>query len=333
MTPERRLAVVGVGATGAVVAAEWLRDGSTVVEVADPDDRRCEALVVATADPDRPRLLVGERATAPVAVLACPNRVQPALARRLVAAGRSVVSTADAPDTVEALLALDDLAAAAGVCVVVGAGLSPGLSCLLARLAAREFDEIEEIEVAKTGTGGPACARQHHRALKEPGHEWLDGAWAERSGGTGRELLWFPGELGARDAYRAALPEPLLLQRVFPEASRLSARMTATRRDRSTSRLPMLRPPHSDGGPGGVRVEVRGRRAGRYETVVVGVHDHPSHATGVLAALIAASVAAGRVRPGARGVGEEPLATEWLRGALAAGVPIARFDGHVDVSP
>lgn len=322
-----RVGLVGAGASGAATVAHWLRTTEFVVEVADPSERRLESMLAAAPPAERSRIHVVEVIAAPTVVLACPNRLHPDLARRFVDSGRSVVSMADDLATIETLLGLDAEARAAGVAVMVGAGLSPGLGCLLARVIARDFDEVEEVEVAKTGTGGPACARQHHRALKEPGPEWLDGVWVERSGGTGRELLWFPGDLGARDAYRGALPEPLLMHRVFPDALRLSARVTATRRDRFTSRLPMLRPPHSDGGPGGLRVEVRGRRDGRYETVVVGVHDHPSHAAGTLAALVATSVATGGVEAGSRGVGEEPRPAEWLRDCRAAGVSMARFDG------
>ena len=37
------------------------------------------------------------------------------------------------------------------------------------RHAAGRFDAVDEIHVAKVGTGGPACARQHHRALRGHG--------------------------------------------------------------------------------------------------------------------------------------------------------------------
>ncbi len=333
--PPTRVGLVGAGASGAEAAAHWLRTTDLVIELAEPSDRRIESVLAAAAPVDRSRIRAVEVITAPTVVLACPNRLQTDFARRFVASGRSVVSMADDPATVERLLELDPVAAAAGVAVVAGVGMSPGLSCLLAGYAARDLDEVDEVAVAKTGTGGPACARQHHRALKRPGMEWLEGAWVERSGGTGRDLLWFPGDLGARDAYRADLPEPLLLQRRFPTAARLSARMTATRRDRFTSFLPMLRPPHDDGGPGGVRVEVRGRRSGRYETVVVGAAAHPSLASGVLAAAVAHSIVQRHVAPGAHGVGGHGVGEhlgDWLRECVRAGVQVARFDGHHDGS-
>ena len=93
--------------------------------------------------------------------------------------------------------------------------------------------------------------------------------------------------MNAYDCYRAEMPDPLLLHRAFPSAGRLSARMSATRRDRLTARLPMLRPPHKEGGLGGLRVEVRGSLAdGARETLVAGT----AVRSGVAAAAVAAAV-------------------------------------------
>ena len=78
-------------------------------------------------------------------------------------------------------------------------------------------------------------------------------------GGSGRELCWFPDPIGARDCYRAAHADPVLLHFAFPEVERITAKVSATRRDRLTARLPMLRPPHVGGNIGTVRVEVARR--------------------------------------------------------------------------
>ena len=202
-------------------------------------------------------------------VLATPDPQHEA-ARVYLEAGCAVVTTSDDAADVESLLALERLAARRGRPFVVGAAASPGLTGLLARLAADELDTVDEIHVAFHGTGGPACARQHHAALGSLSRVWYDGAWQERPGGTGRELCWFPDPVGAHDCYRAALPDPLLLHRAFPEASRVTARMTATRRDRLTARLPMLRPPHPEALEGSVRVEVRGPAAEARGAVLLG---------------------------------------------------------------
>src|SRR6185503_9282638 len=167
------------------------------------------------------------------------------------------------------------------------------------------FDTIDEIHVARVGTGGPACARQHHEALGGTAIDWREGGYIERAGGSGRELCWFPDPVGANDCYRAALPDSLLLVNAFTGVERVTARRAATRRDRFTARLPMLRRPHPEGGPGAVRVEVRGRRGTSRDVRVLGVMDRPAVAAGAVAALTATWATQGRLtRTGAAGLAE-----------------------------
>ncbi len=88
----------------------------------------------------------------------------------------------------------------------------------------------------------------------------------EKAAGTnalpvpGASCAGSPIPIGAQDCYRAALPDALLLLPAFPGVRRVTSRVAATRRDRLTAGLPMLWPTHPEGGPGAVRVEVRGRR-------------------------------------------------------------------------
>ena len=250
----------------------------------------------------------------------------------MLRAGSHVVSLADDPDEVESLLELHDIAVAKGLTLAVGAGFCPGLTGVLARYADGKLDAVDAISVAKAGTAGPACARQLHRALKQSGRDWRDGSWELRRGGSGRDLAWFPEPIGARDCYRAALASPILLQRWFPEAQRISARMAATRRDRFTNRLPMLRPPHRDGGPGAIRVEVRGRLQGAAETLVYGVMDHPSVAAATVAAVVAIRAGRGGGPVGAHGLAEWSDPGSILRELHNRGVKVAAFSGQLDPS-
>ena len=278
---------------------------------------------------DRDRVSVGDRVGngADVVVLATPTGTHGSLAAQSISRGSSVVSLSDDLNDVRELFALHEQAHRRGLSVVVGAAFAPGLTCLLARHAGDALDEVHEISVAKTGTGGPACARQHHHSMKESAWDWFDGSWLERRGGSGRDLVWFPPPIGARDSYKAASPTPLLLQRQFADAQRIVARVTATRRDRSTSRLPMLRPPHADGGPGAVRVEVRGLVDRRFETLIYAVSTHPAHGAGAVAAVAARSVAAGRMPRGAFGLAEVADPKPLLHELEARGLHVVTFDG------
>jgi len=272
--------------------------------------------------------------TADVVVLALPAP-HAALARRFVSNGVSVVSMSDDVDDVRELLALGDLAGDNDIPLVIGAAMSPGLSGLLARLLADQLDTVDEIHVAMHGTGGPACARQHHRALGGTSIGLHDGEWIMRPGGAGRELCWFPEPINAYDCYRAEMPDPILLNRVFPDVERMTARMSATRRDRLTSRLPMLRPPHREGGIGAVRVEVRGGLAsGERETSIAGASVRSGIAAAAVATAMARWAASG---PGISGpvlLGDSRLPTAALLAEIGgSGVPLAEFTGQARGEP
>lgn len=279
------IGVVGLGAVGSRVARQLVQSGRPLL-VHDTDP----GAVVSVRGLDRCAVTESIDAfsdTSCRAVVLCTPAPQVKLATTFVDRGVNVVTTSDDPDDVHELMALDDRARDAGGRLVVGAATSPGMSGLLAAELALRFDTIDEIHVAFHGTGGPACARQHHRALGGDAVGWHDDEWIDRPGGSGRELLWFPEPIGGKDCYRAELADPLLLRRAFPDVRRISARVSATRRDRLTARLPMMSPPHAEGGLGGLRVEVRGSRDGHRVTEVAGIAER----TAVVAGAVAASVA------------------------------------------
>ncbi|MGB3054161.1 MAG: hypothetical protein WBB52_04885, partial [Acidimicrobiales bacterium] len=238
----------------------------------------------------------------------------------------SVVCTTDDVSETRRLLDLGPEAEARGVTVAVGAGFSPGLSCVLARFGADRFDTVDEIHVARLGTGGPSCARQHHAALGGEAIDWRDGGWQQRRAGSGRELVWFPDPIGGADCYRAELSDALLLVPAFPGVGRVTARLAATRRDRLTARFPMARRPHPEGGLGALRVEIRGRGPEGIDVSVLGAMDRPGVAGGAVAALAAVEVGAGRTRiVGAAGLASLVDAPGLLGELARRGVKVARF--------
>jgi saccharopine dehydrogenase-like NADP-dependent oxidoreductase len=322
------VAVIGAGAVGRRVA----RHLATVPEI--------ERLVLGARHPQRLRgfgsqlvdvdvevIAPGPLPHADVVVLALPAGGHATVAEEALGRGAHVVSISDAVGDVEALLELEKAAVKADRSVIVGAGFSPGVSCLLARHVGSLFDLVEEVHVARVGSGGPSCQRQLHRARTGFAIDFRDGDWRRRPGGSGRELVWFPDPIGAYDCYRAALADALLLVPAFPDVERVTARVAATRRDRLTAVLPMLRPPHPEGGPGALRVEVRGRRGSTHRTEVVGVIDQPSAAAAALAALAAEWLLADDLPTGAWGLGmlDDPL--PWLAELARRGVRAATFEG------
>ena len=269
-------------------------------------------------------------------VVATAAGSQAPLALSALRAGVAAVTTTNEITETRDLLAMDQHARRQSVPLVVGAGYMPGLTCLLARVAASEFDSVDEIHVAKVGTGGPACARQHHRALSGLAVDWRDGRWTRRAGGSGRELCWFPDPVAGRDCYRGALPDALLLVPAFPGVDRVTARMAATRRDRLTAPLPMMRQPHREGGVGAVRVELRGWRAGGRHVTVLGSQARPAQGAAVVAASTALHVIEGAVGAGAGGLASIGSPEGLLRAVAATGLRPWRFEGFAlssDVRP
>ena len=167
--------LIGAGAVGARAARQLVEDPSVDrVVIADVDARRRASAVQSTGDKAVDGGAQGDDHTVDAVVLAGSNGSHVSLAQHHLGEGRPVVSCADGVPDVEGLLDLGPEADARGVAVVAGAGFSPGYSCLLARHAAASFDTIDEIHVARSGTGGPACARSHHAALAGTALDWRD---------------------------------------------------------------------------------------------------------------------------------------------------------------
>ena len=250
-------------------------------------------------------------------------------ARSVLQGGVAVVSLSDDLDDVKALLNLNDLALQAGVSLVVGAGMAPGLTGLLARFLVSQLNTCDEIHLATHGTAGPACARQHHRAFRGRAVGYHDGAWVYPPAGSGRELCWFPEPVGPYDCYRAELPSPILLRDAFAQVERISARASANRRDRFTAWLPMLSPPHSEGGVGAIRVEVRGRDAsGARQTLIAGVAELVGTAAAATAAAFVVEIAGGRVGTGVIRAGDAALDTVSMLSTVSRfGVRLQEFTG------
>lgn len=250
------------------------------------------------------------------------------LVSSFVSQGVSVVSVGDGLNDVMSILDLEDRAVANGVSVITGAACSPGLSGVLVNHVRSAFEVIDEVHTAVHGTGGPMCAQQHHDSLAGISVGWHDGEWLQRPAGSGRELCWFPDPIGARDCYRFASAEPILLQRVAPELQRITSRVSATRRDRLTARLPMITPPHAEGGLGALRVEVRGVRHGRRHVEIVGVAERVASVSGAVGGGVASLMAEREFPVGVRNLGQVDLPNaDILDRALAGGLVLHQFVG------
>lgn len=309
-----RIALVGRGVVGSRIAQRiplLLADG-VVIDV-DTRNRARASAAFATVD---------------AVILASPVP-HASLAGELIERRIPVISVGDQLDDVVQLMELHDAATDADASLVVGAGMAPGLSGLLARYLADQLASSDEIHIAVHGTAGPACARQHHRALAGNAVGFHDGRWVRRTAGSGRELCWFPEPVGAYDCYRAELSSPLLLRDVFTDVCRMSARVSANRRDRLTARLPMLSEPHEEGGVGALRIEVRGAdHGGGRSTLIAGVAELVGTATAATATAFLHAALTGGLPTGVVRAGDARLDTVGLlRTVERLGVRLQEFTG------
>ena len=324
------IGVVGAGVTGSRVVEQLSISGDYQILIHDRDLFGAQRLAAVQKSVRGSVSVVDFDSLTPasVVVLACGSP-HAQLAKKLIDRGTSVVSLSDdVTDTME-LLGLHNEAVALGKVIVVGAAASPGLTGLLLRHLETNFDVVDEVHIALHGTGGPNCAVQHHRALAGQSVGWHDGEWLRRPGGSGRELCWFPEPVGSYDCYRAEMADPVLLAQAKPELQRITARVSATRRDRFTARLPMLVAPHAEGGMGALRIEVRGFRNGSRIVEIAGVAERVAQIAGVVAASTARFVATGQIAtPGACVLGQDVLPNaEILRDVLSCGIRLHQFVG------
>jgi hypothetical protein len=322
------IGIFGAGVVGARVAESLSIESQTSILVYDSSQIVAQRLARRLSETNSLIKATNrsELHRAKVVVLAGPLPHTP-VAKEFLGKGVSIVSTSDDIADCLNLLSLSDLATENKATLIIGAASSPGMSGLLVRNLSKAFDSIDEVHIALHGTGGPACARQHHRALSGQSIGWHDGEWLRRPAGSGRELCWFPEPVGAYDCYRGELPDPLLVKRAFPELVRVSARVSATRRDRVFARLPMLIPPRAEGGMGGLRVEVRGTKNGERVVDVVGVAERVGQVAGVVSGCVARSIRVGEIsQPGAFVLGESSLPNEALLSrVMASGVQAHSF--------
>lgn len=330
MKQPTRIGVVGAGVTGSRAVAHLVMLGHTALFVNDTCPAKAQRLASLYRTSGHTIEVVNKSALSQceIVILACA-KPHVSIAKSLIHDRINVVSLSDDLSDTMGLLDMHDLAVSREATLVVGAAASPGLSALLVDHARQYFDSIDEVHVALHGTGGPNCAHQHHDALAGQSMGWHDDDWLRRPAGSGRELCWFPEPVGAYDCYRAEMSDPVLLKYAMPELQRITARMSATRRDRLTSRLPMMAPPHAEGGLGGVRVEVRGWYKKSRKTEIYGVSEQIAQIAGCVAGSVAHQLAiAGYPRDGVIVLGSHDVSNESILSIIQqTGIRVHQFVG------
>lgn len=142
------------------------------------------------------------------------------VAKAAIGAGVPLVDINDDFTTTLEMLDLDGAAREAGIAIILGLGASPGVNNILVRAAANQLDEVEEIHTAwvMSGSDPGGLALSYHLLYSLSGRAltYRDGKFVEvRSFVDGKERLEFPEPVGALDVYHIGHPESITLARVF----------------------------------------------------------------------------------------------------------------------
>ena len=354
------------GVMGRSVAAELLRSSDALVVLAGRDQDRVDWLTeILGGGSSRVRSACFDLAASEAAVNAISangvstvvSAAGPAAATEeaginaALGARASYVSLCSDHETAVRAQALDAAARAAGCTVVSGSGLSPGITTLLAVLAAHDLDEVEDVEVSLAASSsdshGPASSAQFLKTLHQDRPH-------DEAGGRTPKLVYFPEPLGWVETFDCAHAELLTLKRALPSTKSMSvriglaekavmdvARLSATTRltAAAASRLTwtrLLTParrlfeafPARGRSWSGARVDVRGVLSGRHRTVSYGLVDHLVNLATIPLAQTALELGRGASKPGVQGISDVVDPRVFLEVIAGRGVRVAELEPY-----
>ncbi len=242
-----------------------------------------------------------------------------------IEAGANYVSTCDDYDACAAVLELDEDARQAGVLVVTGVGWTPGVTNVMARKAADQLDEVDEIATSwashAADTSGKAVTLHYIHAVTGMIPTYIDGRTSWIPAGSGLEMLRFPQPVGPLNVFHAGHPEPITIPRYINARTvslkgglvegylvalanllvKLKLTDTVAKKDILgkifNSILPYLenvgRPPETGSA---CRADVTGKKDGRWTHIIYGAAAHMDVITGLPASVAIQMIGEGKVK-------------------------------------
>ncbi|MDQ3940558.1 MAG: saccharopine dehydrogenase NADP-binding domain-containing protein [Actinomycetota bacterium] len=267
------------------------------------------------------------------------------------------VSLCDDHVVIDRVVAQDAAARDAGITVVSGCGVSPGITNFLVAQAAQELDAVDEIELALAGSSadrsGPATVLHFIVQMSADATFISDYSNDRVPGATAPKLVYFPEPVGWVETFRCGHPEMTTLPLVHGDLRTLRYRAGLTERaamdvlraslatgllsTEQNRRLwlklsnpvrPLLEsmPPRGAAWTG-LRVDVHGQTNGRPRTVSFGVVDRLANLATIPLALAAVDVTKERGR-GVRSPEQVFDPKRYLKSLIARGIRIARLEAQ-----
>ncbi|MFX4311233.1 hypothetical protein F8O53_04625 [Enterobacter sp. 63] len=225
------LALGGCGQEGKTAVTDMIRsDKVEQVIIGDIDITRANAVMEELASVkvttleldvnDREKLCAAMREVDVVANFVGPYyRYGLPILSAAIECGKHYVDICDDYDATSSLLSLNDKAVEAGITAIVGLGASPGVTNLMAKHAADQLDQVDDIEIKWVVTATDVEGLGESAALDHGLHmidgcvpQYLNGAWIDAPATTESEVMTFP-VVGETPIYYVGHPEPVTLPR------------------------------------------------------------------------------------------------------------------------
>lgn len=221
----RILVLGGSGEMGSAAVADLVERTDHEVTVGDIRVDAALALLqrlgaperVVEVDVDDPGSLASALADAEVVLNATYMRHNVPVTDAAIAAGVHLVDLGSYyPETLQQL-ERHEAAVAAGVRIVPGCGVAPGLTNILARLGADQLDSVDAIRMYSYITHpmwtSPGIVVTRFDASTGTSIVWEDGRAVEHPSFSGEERFTFPQPYGEQEVHLVPHPEPLTLPR------------------------------------------------------------------------------------------------------------------------
>jgi len=278
------------------------------------------------------------------------------LVRGAIDARTHYVSLCDDQSAAQRVRSLNDDARDAGITVISGCGLSPGLTNLLIAISAAEVDDVEEIDIAvaasSADTPGDATTLHFLAQMADPAEAISDHSIERTRAGTKPRLVYFPDPVGWVETFVSGHPEIVTLPASFPGLRSLRFRIGLTERAamdviRASAATGLLRsekqrrlwlrlaeparpvievlPPRGAQWTA-ARVDVRGRSDGRPVTVSLGVVDHLTNLAAVPLSYAARELGSGTIEHGVLTPESAFDPSAFLSAVAGRGIRVARLD-------
>jgi saccharopine dehydrogenase-like NADP-dependent oxidoreductase len=247
------------------------------------------------------------------------------MARAVIEAGVNYVSICDDYDACAGILELDGEAQKAGILAITGVGWTPGVTNVMARKAADQLDEVDEIATSwashAADTAGKAVTLHYIHAVTGMVPTYINGRITWVPAGSGLERIRFPEPVGALNVFHAGHPEPITIPRYINARTvslkgglvegylvalanlLVKLRLTDTEKKKDmlgnffNRVLPYMenvgRPPETGSA---CRTDVTGKKKGKWVHIVYGAAAHMDLITGLPASVAVQMIGEGKVK-------------------------------------